>query len=287
MVSLVLATVNRTSEVDRLLASLDAQTYRNFEIILVDQNPDERLAGLLMGHPNLRIQHLRSAPGLSRARNVALPIVSGDIVAFPDDDCWYPPQLLSSVADWFSIHQDFDALIGIMRTPEGNAILPRWAPSAGPCVKANLWDCAFSTTIFLRRTIIEQVGPFNEYIGVGAASSFQSGEESDYLLRALSLGFRTWYEPTIWLHHPNLASIGRMGRTAYSFALGAGYVMRMHGYSWAYVAIRMIRAIGGASLSICKGDVPRSRAYVLRALGQLRGYALGPRDMARLGARAN
>ena len=96
--SLVLATVGRTEELNRFFASLDYATHRNFEVILVDQNPDDRLNSVL-DHYDGRFPalHLRSERGLSRARNVGLRRVTGDVVAFPDDDCWYPPNLLNQV----------------------------------------------------------------------------------------------------------------------------------------------------------------------------------------------
>ena len=48
--SLILATVDRTGEVERLLDSLDSQTHREFELIVVDQNKDERLVPLLRAY---------------------------------------------------------------------------------------------------------------------------------------------------------------------------------------------------------------------------------------------
>ena len=47
MVSLVVATRWRTLELKRLLGSLLAQTYKTFEVIVADQNEDDRLASLL------------------------------------------------------------------------------------------------------------------------------------------------------------------------------------------------------------------------------------------------
>ena len=45
--SLVLSTINRTDEVRRFLTTLDSQTYRQFELIVVDQNKDGRLLPIL------------------------------------------------------------------------------------------------------------------------------------------------------------------------------------------------------------------------------------------------
>src|SRR5271166_4064415 len=103
MISLVVVTLNRVSELERLFASLDKQSYKDFEVILVDQNPD------------LDIRHLRSGRGLSRGRNVGLPFAKGDIICFPDDDCWYPEDLLETVKEWFDSHPEFGALLALMR----------------------------------------------------------------------------------------------------------------------------------------------------------------------------
>src|SRR5271166_3162469 len=110
MVSLIVATVNRVAELDRLLTSLDRQTYKEFEVIVVDQNPNDRLVPLLAKHPRLSIKHLRCERGLSRARNAGLQVAKGEIVAIPDDDCWYPDRLLESVTAWFASHPEFGIL---------------------------------------------------------------------------------------------------------------------------------------------------------------------------------
>lgn len=96
--SLVLATVGRTHEVERLLCSLDRQEGATFELIVIDQNIDGRPVPYLEPRKTkYPIVHVRSQPGLSRARNLGLRHVSGSIVAFPDDDCWYPDGLLRRV----------------------------------------------------------------------------------------------------------------------------------------------------------------------------------------------
>ena len=80
LIKLVVCTVGRASELERLLVSLDHQTCQDFEVLVVDQNADNRLDQILRLHPNLRIAHLQSEPGLSRARNVALSHVAAALL---------------------------------------------------------------------------------------------------------------------------------------------------------------------------------------------------------------
>jgi glycosyltransferase involved in cell wall biosynthesis len=282
MISLIVATIDRVSELDRLLTSLDAQTYRDFEVILIDQNTDGRLTPVLRRHGGLTIRHLESKPGAGRARNVGLRVASGEVICFPDDDCWYPASLLESVSGWLERNPDFDAVFTTMRSADNQPVGPRWPPGPVLVTKGNLWDSTIFVTAFLRRAVTDSVGYFREDIGVGANSPYQSGEESDYFLRGLALGFRMWYEPAFTVHHPNLHSIERLRMKTYAYALGCGYVLRLHNYSWLEFGGFFARSIGGAVFSLCKGDLPRAEDYLLRGAGQLRGYCFGPRDLARL-----
>ncbi len=281
MISLIVPTINRVAELDALLASLGRQSHRDFEIIVIDQNPDDRLMSLLRKHQRLTIRHLRSEPGVSRARNIGLQAAKGEIIAIPDDDCWYPDQLLVAVNDWFEKHSEYDVLFTGMRTEDNKRMAPKWAPGPCRCTKENIWHCAGSITAFLRARVVKTVGLFNEDIGPGTASKFQSAEDIDYLIRPIEHGFQMWYEPSMTVHHRELNSMERLRAKAYPYALGVGYVLRIHGYSWWYLSKIVIRSVGGAAFNLCKGDLPRARIYFLRAIGQMQGYVLGPREVGR------
>ena len=145
MVSLIVGTVDRVMEVDRLLTSLDGQIYKEFEVVVVDQNQDERLAPLFEGHPGLAIKHLRSQPGISRARNIGLAAAKGEIVAIPDDDCWYPQRLLGEVTTWFASHPEFGILNVVKRSAENKLVGPKWPATARNCTRVDVWNCAISS----------------------------------------------------------------------------------------------------------------------------------------------
>src|SRR3990170_2883756 len=110
MISLVVCTLGRKDPLRRLLNSLAKQTYRPFEIIIADQNPRGYLDPVLDEYPGLPIIRVHSERGLSRGRNAGLERTCGGIIGFPDDDCWYDPQVLQSVERILAQHAEIDFL---------------------------------------------------------------------------------------------------------------------------------------------------------------------------------
>jgi glycosyltransferase involved in cell wall biosynthesis len=249
---LVVATVDRVRELDRLLDSLGRQTHRDFRILLIDQNDDERAVDVLARHPSLASERLRAPRGLSRARNVALPMLTADIVAFPDDDCVYAGDLLERVAARLDADPRLDGVTGRE---------PWWASSAGALTRDNLWNRAISFTIFLRRGVVERVGAFDELLGLPASS----GEEIDYLIRALDAGARIEHDPTLVVQHePERRDLLRTGARD---GASIGYILRKHRYPATTVARMFVRPAGGAVLH------PTRAGFHLATLrGRVRGY---------------
>jgi glycosyltransferase involved in cell wall biosynthesis len=246
---LVVATVDRVEELDRLLTSLDGQTHRDFRVLLADQNDDDRLTAVTAAHPSLRVERVAAPRGLSRARNAALPKVRADVVAFPDDDCVYPPDLLLRVTQRLA---DLDGVTGRE---------PWWPSGAAVLTRDNLWNRAISFTIFLRREVVEQVGRFDEALGLPSGS----GEETDYLIRALDAGARIEYDPTLVIEHPrkpaDLSAVGARDGAS------LGYILRKHRYPRRTVTRMLVRPAGGVVLD------PRHAGFHLATLrGRLRGY---------------
>ncbi len=287
MISLVVATVNRVSELERLLDSLCRQTYKDLELIVVDQNSDNRLIPVLDRHPELTIRHLRSGRGLSRARNVGLPHAKGEIIGFPDDDCWYPEQVLAQVKEGFDTHPESGALFTMLRDGENLPIGPKWPGHACFWSKEDIWVCGISPAGFVRRGVADAIGPFNEKIGIGAATAYQSGEDVDYFVRPLRLGWKIWYNPTFTVHHPSFHALDRIRERSYSYALGGGYTLRVHHYPFRSLLNIVVRSVGGAALYLFRGNFVLSKSYLLRVAGLVRGYFCGPSDLRKGGSAAD
>lgn len=268
---LVVATVGRAPELDRLLGSLDEQTHRAFRVLVVDQNPAGTIDDVLARHPELDLVRLRSPIGLSRARNEALAHLAADIVAFPDDDCVYPADLLERVGRRL---RDEPALAGLsLRTADERGVSPpTWRLDPAVLHEDNLWNRAVSYSIFLRRELVEAIGGFDEELGLGSGRAWHSGEEIEYLVRALRAGARIRYEPGLAVVHPLRALSGAalrdLGRRD---GASVGYILRKHRYPKKVVARMVLRPLGGVALSLARLDRDRARFHLATLRGRIAG----------------
>lgn len=272
--SLILATLGRTSELDRFLQHLVRQSYRDFELVIVDQNPLGFLDSIWRPYADaLRIRCLRSHPGLSRARNVGLQCAVGDLIAFPDDDCWYPPDLLQNVVDVFNRSPNLGGVVGYCMDPAGKPFF-NLDVRPGRINKFNVWRRATSATIFLQRRLIERVGLFDEGLGVGSGTPNLAAEDVDYMIRAVKSGAELAYIPSLSIFHPVPSTDygPPMIRRGYGYGRGHGVVLRRHHYPVTYVAYVLFRALGGAVVAFLTGNFAKARYHHAVLRGRLLGW---------------
>ena len=269
---LVVATVDRVAPLARLLESIDRQRDVPVRLIVVDQNRDDRLDDVLGAHRGLEIVRTRSERGLSRARNEGLRHVRSDLVAFPDDDCTYPQGLLDTVAHRFAGRPVLDGLTG-RATAEDGAADASWAREPAILEADNLWNRVISFTIFLRRTVVERVGGFDERLGLGSGSVWSSGEEIDYVLRAIRSGARIEYDPLLTVHHPvKRYTPGELRAVGLRDGASIGWILRRHRYGPLTTTRMLVRPIGGVGVALAHGDLTRASFHAETLRGRLKGY---------------
>jgi glycosyltransferase involved in cell wall biosynthesis len=278
---LVITTVGRTAQLERLLRSVAEQSYRKVRVIVVDQNEDDRLKPVLAPFMSaLEIHHLRAVPGATRARNLGLAEVSSDLVAFPDDDCWYPDDALDRVVNAFQEHPEWDALSGTSCDESGRPTQLRWDRAAGVITRSNVFRRAITFTVFMRRSLIESLGEWDETFGPrpGPDGTFGgASDESEYLLRALAQGFTIGYEPSIRIVHadftPSVRDRSSMGK-AYSYGLDHSRLLRQYGFSRWYATWRSAQLIAASVVFLVRGEPGKARFYAAMARGRLAGTFL-------------
>lgn len=266
--SLVLGTAKRTRELELFLASLDAQTHRDFELIVADQNPDDRLVPILVPYTGrFPILHLRSMPGLSRANNLGLKHASGDIVAFPGDDCQYPGDLLEKVARFFVDRPEMDGLTMRSTDEYGKDSNGRYATEAGVVDKLNVWNRGVAYTMFLRVESVQEVR-FDEEMGPGAGTIWGAGDDTDYLLQILGQGASLFYDPNLVVVHPRVISWHKLRHNddaiihrTYTYDRGAGRTIRKHAFPLWFKAWWLVRPLGGLVLYLIGLDDPPGIRY--------------------------
>jgi glycosyltransferase involved in cell wall biosynthesis len=272
--SLIIATIGRTSELSRFLASLERQTQRSFEVIVVDQNGDDRLVPVLAPWIScFQIRHLRSERGLSRARNHGLAEATGEIITFPDDDCWYAPETLERVKAWFSAYPEFGVLSTCATDEYGKLAAGRWLPASTEITRGNVFRAHISFSLFFRQSSIRAAMGFDERLGLGSGSKYGSGEETDCVLRVMSLGYRAWYERSLAVFHPARlpdSSVAAKSR-ATSYGLGFGHVLRHHKIFFPRAFYLCLRPAGGWLINVILRR-PLSKIYLATLRGRLEGY---------------
>lgn len=277
---LILCTYGRDySYIKSFINSLLNNKYEQWELIIVDQNEDNSIEEKLNNDFQYLLQnktiryHKVNFKGLSKSRNYGLKFLSDDvdIVAFPDDDCEYPEDLLLKVVKKFEMEHDIDFITGIstdknLGTVSGSKFLSR----NNSINFDNIWLTGISFTIFVKKKAIDFLknktagNVFDERLGVGAGTIFGSGEETDFLFSLLKAGKKGKYFTDIVVYHP-IKQVDRIRNIYYSAGFGA--VLRKN-FSWhpsiigLLIRYLLIRPIGGILLGILKFDFKKAKFYL-------------------------
>ena len=205
-ISLIVATLNRTNELARFIRSLVPPDNCLIDLILVDQNHDERINTLLasLSLPvSVSVQHLRfSQHNQSLARNYGLTYARYDVIAFPDDDCWYEPDTLTQVIALFQAQPQTAVIIGhwIERT---DTVPDHAAPITIQAI-LNFRSVPTSAIIqFFRRTALPATNPFDARFGAYKEHGgyFGCGEETDLIITVGMQGHSIVFSPQVRIHH--------------------------------------------------------------------------------------
>ncbi|HJI42028.1 MAG TPA: glycosyltransferase family 2 protein [Veillonellaceae bacterium] len=273
--TLILATLGRSDEVRRMLESLKRQSYQDFEVVLIDQNSDNRVFKLYKEYcDSFQINYIRTQEkGLSHARNLAIQYGKlNDIVGFPDDDCWYSRDTLKQVNNFF-LQSDSDIVSGQPVDSNGIPLVRSFLKNDTMVNLDNVWNAGISFTIFFKRQVIEKVGAFDEMLGVGSGTVYGSGEETDYLIRALKRNFKMRYVSKLIISHPRKTAAGNKNdlSRALLYGGGMGYVLKKHHYDKKSQLLCMIRPLGGSVLAFMKLDFYLAKYRMNTLRGRIRG----------------
>ena len=224
--SLIIATLNDSGCLSRLLASLSQlEPGPTFEVIIVDQNSDDRLAHLIAHFSDkFEIVHLRVPfRGANRARNVGARTARGNWFGFPDDDCEFLPDTLLEV-DRIRADPRVHVVTGQTIDENGDPNVLHWKQEPTEFTPWTMFACLTEATLFVRKESFLAAGGFDERFGPG--TFYPAAEGIDLMNRLFAIAWRmkACYSPRIKLRHPtkippwNRWAVGRF----YAYACGDG-----------------------------------------------------------------
>ena len=166
-VSVIIPTFNRAYVLERAIASVLNQTYKNFELIIVNDGSTDNTQALLEKYQEHKVFHTQNH-GVSRARNFALKYAQGEWIAFLDsDDEWLPDKLEKQInyiqenPNYLLVHGDeIWVRNGVRVNPKS-----KHAKGGEDQFKASLKLCAISPSVALikRDLLVEFSGFRSDY----------------------------------------------------------------------------------------------------------------------------
>lgn len=180
-ISVITPAYNAERFVGRAIESVLAQTFRDFEMIVVDDGSDDATARIVesYGEP---VRCIRKANGgASAARNTAIEQAAGEYIAFFDaDDLWEPTKLEKQVALLDARPEIGLCFAAVERIDEAGAPLGRIDALDFPdfCEALLLYSCVVSgscSSAMVRRTLTERFGGFD--------TRYTNYEDWEYWLR--------------------------------------------------------------------------------------------------------
>ena len=168
-ISIVIPTFNRRELLQRALDSVFKQTYKNFEVIVVDDGSSDKTYELdIFRKPPANVHFIRLAQnsGVSKARNTGVANSKGEWLAFLDsDDMWLPAKLASQV-EWLNVNPEYR----IVQTKEvwirnGKRVNPPKTHEkvGGDIFAISLDRCMVTpSSVIMQRSLFDEAGGFNE-----------------------------------------------------------------------------------------------------------------------------
>jgi len=191
-VSIIIPTLNEEARLPFCLNSLEGQSFRDFEVVVVDSGSEDRTVAVARKHGAKVVYEPRL--GFAVAKNFGAGESDGELLVFTDADSLYPEDWLARIVQRFA-RKDVVAVIGPIRPIEGGLLhklmfklatdwLPRLTALFGFYV-AQAPNQAF------RRSAFEKVGGYDE--------GLRMLEDNELPNRITGVG-RVTFEPSIWVY---------------------------------------------------------------------------------------
>ena len=240
--AIVVPVYNRPDEVDELLESLSTQTFKDFEVIIVEDGSQKPCKDVCDKYASILDLHYyykeNSGPGQSR--NYGVERTQGEYVIILDSDVVLPTGYLAAVDSELTANS---------QTPTANSQEPyaiaAWGgpdaahPSFTPIQKAISYSMtSFFTTGGIRggKAKLDKFYPrsFNMgirrdvYLELGGFSKMRFGEDIDFSYRIVEAGYKPRLFPDAWVWHKRRTDFRKFFRQVYNSGIARINLEKRH-----------------------------------------------------------
>lgn len=242
LISVIIATRDRTDSLAECLDAFDHVDYPNYEIIVVDNAPaTDATANLIASNyaGNPRIRYVTELhPGLGWAHNCGLSHARGEIIAFTDDDVVVDRHWLSELLRGFALGGNVGCVTGLVVPQEIETLPQYWFDVHSGFNKGfrrRVFDLRanrpedrlfpYRTSMFgtganmaFRAAALRAVGGLDAALGPGTPAT--NGEDLDIYFRIVKAGYQLVYLPSAFVHHRHRADYESLRHQFYTYGVG-------------------------------------------------------------------
>lgn len=182
-VTAIITTFNRALFLGKAIKSILAQTFENFELLILDNSSTDNTEEIVKGFNDKRITYIKHKPiGISAARNLGVKEAKGEFVAFLDDDDEWLPNKLQDQINIFNKDGSDTALVygGFVWINEKNKIIGKHLPVIRGYILKELlsqkdYFTGSASNPMIRKGVFEKIGYYDEKV--------LTGEDWEFYLR--------------------------------------------------------------------------------------------------------
>lgn len=242
--SVIVATRNRPERLAACLVSLLRLDYPRYEVLVVDNDPDDEVTAELVrtrfgAYPQIRYVRER-VRGLGAAHNRGMTEAQGRILAFTDDDVIVDSQWLAALAEGFTTTGGVGCVTGLilpaaLETPAQLLIERHGRFGKGFTLRIFDWDgnrpadplfpftagrFGSGANMAFDAALLRELGGFDPATGAGTPA--RGGDDLSAFFRVVACGRRLVYQPgaLIWHHHRR--ELAGVRTQAYGYGVGLG-----------------------------------------------------------------
>ena len=220
-ITVIVCTRNRSRWLDSCLHSIYNLIYPSFEVLVVDNAPDDHSTHEIARKYGARYV-CEDKPGLDWARNRGIESATHEILAFTDDDARVDPHWLSFIAAAFK-DPEIDCVTGFVGPAElrtnaqkifelayggmGHGFKKKRVHRRDLSAKQLLWASGYGVgaNMAFRKNVFNEIGQFDPALDVGTPSG--GGGDVEMFHRLLVKGKTLLYEPAVLVWHTHRADM--------------------------------------------------------------------------------